>query len=460
MFGWLTERRRNRLLESEFPAAWTELLESNVGAYHLLDESEQARLRDLVQVFVAEKNWEGCGGLELDDEIRITVAGTGCLMLLGRDHDLFAEVESILIYPSAVVATEGKRSTFDTSARVVEDRTVLGLAVKGGAVVLAWDSALQGARDARDGRNVVIHELAHKIDFLDGDADGTPELETHAQMQAWAAAFAPAFLAHKERAAKGKKSLLDDYAITNEAEYFAVASEVFFEKPKALAKQLPAVYRSLADFFKLDLAAREAAEESAAAKGSSKHKDAAKRTKAAKPAAKAKADDAGAAKHKPSDSKSTTKGKQSTAHAKQAATPTTVPAEAPRFRKTAAMAAVSLPLETPSPTAKPPTKTATPSASKPASAPAASKPTSSAPSASKPTSSASKPASASPTSKSASASSTSKPASTAPSSAPAPRRKSTAMAAVAPPADDEPSPAPPRFRKTAAMSVVSLSDDE
>jgi Mlc titration factor MtfA (ptsG expression regulator) len=254
---WLTERRRRRLLEEPFPAAWAGYLATNVAAYALLDEAEQQRLRELVQVFVAEKHWEGCGGLELDDEIRVTIAGSACQLLLGRDHDLFAEVESILVYPSAVLAREQPRGTFDpgvTPSR--SDQPVLGLAVHGGAVVVAWDSALHGARDAKDGHNVVIHELAHKIDFLDGDADGTPPLPDGAARRAWATAFAPAYLAHVQRAERGKRSFLDDYAITNEAEYFAVATEAFFEKPRALARELPDVYARLRDFYRIDLAAR------------------------------------------------------------------------------------------------------------------------------------------------------------------------------------------------------------
>jgi Mlc titration factor MtfA (ptsG expression regulator) len=257
MFQWLTDRRRKKLLEEPFPEAWEDILEENVAAYELLDDEEQGRLRELVQVFIEEKNWEGCGGLELDEEMKVTIAGAGCLLLLGRDHDLFTEVESILVYPTAVVVREQSRSTFDSAARVVEgDKPVLGLAVKGGAVVLAWDSALHGARDPRDGHNVVIHELAHKIDFVDGSADGTPEFDTHAERRAWAEAMAPAYLAHKERAERGKKSFLDDYAITNEAEYFAVATEAFFEKPKHLKKALPDVYEQLAKFYNLDLASR------------------------------------------------------------------------------------------------------------------------------------------------------------------------------------------------------------
>jgi Mlc titration factor MtfA (ptsG expression regulator) len=257
MLRWLSERRRRRLLESRFPDAWTAILDRNVAAYKLLDDGERKRLRDLVQVFVAEKNWEGAGGLELDDEIRVTIAGTGCQLVLGRDHDLFAEVESIVVYPSAVVVPEQGRSMFDPGLSPVGgDTAALGVAHRGGAVVLAWDSALRGSRDPKDGRNVVIHELAHKIDFLDGAADGTPPLASGSARRAWAAAFAPAYLAHKRRADRGQRSFLDDYAVTNEAEYFAVASEAFFEKPKALARELPDVYAVLRQFYSLDLAER------------------------------------------------------------------------------------------------------------------------------------------------------------------------------------------------------------
>src|SRR5688572_25708268 len=135
MFAWLTERRRKRLLEEPFPAEWITILERNVAAYRLLDADEQQRLQDLVQVFIAEKHWEGCGGLELDDEIRVTIAGTGCQLLLGRSHDLFAEVESILVYPSAVLVPPPQRSMFDAGARPIEaEMSALGVAHHGGAV--------------------------------------------------------------------------------------------------------------------------------------------------------------------------------------------------------------------------------------------------------------------------------------------------------------------------------------
>lgn len=257
MFRWLTERRRKHLIEAPFPEAWTAILERNVGAYELLDADEQHRLRELVQVFVAEKHWEGCGGLELTDEMRVTIAGAGCLMILAREHDLFDDVDSILVYPSTVVAPPEQRGFFDSRMTPLRTETaLLGEAHYKGPVILAWDDVRQGAANPHDARNVVIHELAHKIDFLDGTIDGTPPLETRAERRAWGEAFSAAFLAQKARAEHGQTSFLRDYAITNEAEYFAVVSEAFFEKPKQLAQALPDVYAALRDFYRLDLAAR------------------------------------------------------------------------------------------------------------------------------------------------------------------------------------------------------------
>jgi len=253
IFHWLTERRRARLLQTEFPAAWIEILRENVHAYRLLDETEQKLLRDLAQVFIAEKTWEGCNGLELDDEMRVTIAGCACLLVLGRDHDLMREVQSILVYPSTVVLPDQQAGFFDGRPRVVGEGThVLGLAHRGGPVVLAWDSVLHGAKNAGDGNNVVIHEMAHKIDFLDGAADGTPPLETATERREWARICSEVYLAVKS----GEEHFLRDYAGTNEAEFFAVASEAFFERPKRLHHEIPALYELLRTFYNLDLAAR------------------------------------------------------------------------------------------------------------------------------------------------------------------------------------------------------------
>ena len=255
MFHWLTERRRKHLLETPFPAEWEQILEANVAVYGLLAPPEQQHLRDLTQVFIAEKNFEGCGGLELTDEMRVTIGGSACQMLLGRDHDLFSRVISILVYPSTVVIPPQEIGVFVFPRGVVGGQPILGEATHSGTVILAWDAVKTGAESANDGRNVVVHELAHQVDMLDGHADGTPPMEPP-ELRRWGHAFETAYLAQKDRAANGEKSLLRDYAITNEAEYFAVASEVFFEKPRQLLGALPDVYTSLATYFGLDLAAR------------------------------------------------------------------------------------------------------------------------------------------------------------------------------------------------------------
>jgi hypothetical protein len=228
-----------------------------VGHYDLLSEEEREHLRKLVLVFVEEKTWVGAGGLEVDDEIRVTIAGQACLLLLGRDHSLYADVESLVVYPSTMVAPERPRSFFDRRVETVGERQHLaGEAHRRGPVLLAWDAAKRGARDPKDGRNVVIHELAHKIDMLDAHADGTPPLESRAALRTWAEIAAPAFLELRARADAGRKTFLDPYGATDEAEFFAVATEMFFEKPVRFEREHPELYDLLRGYYRQDPAAR------------------------------------------------------------------------------------------------------------------------------------------------------------------------------------------------------------
>lgn len=256
LFTWLTERRRKHILEEPFPEAWRGVLERNVAHWALLDAEERKRLCDLVQVFIAEKTWQGCGGLELTDEIRVTIAAEACLLLLGRDHGLFADVESILVYPSAVVPPERPRGFFSNTLEVHKERAVLdGEAHLHGPVILVWDAVRRGARHAGDGRNVVFHEFAHKIDMLGGEVDGTPPLEDRARREAWAEVCTRVYRA-LEAEEPAVRRVLDPYGATNEAEFFAVATESFFERPEALREALPALYALLQDFYQQDPAAR------------------------------------------------------------------------------------------------------------------------------------------------------------------------------------------------------------
>ncbi|MEQ8273547.1 MAG: zinc-dependent peptidase [Deltaproteobacteria bacterium] len=248
---WWADRRRRAILAEPFPDAYRAILAANVPHVELLDDDERTELERMVQVFVAEKNWEGCGGQEIDDEVKVTVAGQACLLILGLDHTLYRNVESILVYPSTVVAPETEVP--GTLAR--GGVPILGQVMRGGPVILAWDAVKHGAHNPGDGKNVVYHEFAHKLDLLDGAADGTPPLDRE-QYDAWVDACGRAYVELVARSERNRKTFLDDYGATNEAEFFAVATEFFFEKPTQMRKKHPALYAVLRDFYRQDPAER------------------------------------------------------------------------------------------------------------------------------------------------------------------------------------------------------------
>jgi Mlc titration factor MtfA (ptsG expression regulator) len=258
LLSWFTERRRRRVLETPFPEAWRAIMARDVAQWSGLDDDERERLCELVQVFVAEKHWEGCGGLALTDAIKVTIAAEACLLLLGRDHGLYGDVASILVYPSTVVPPERPRGFFAQSLEVQgAPAPLVGEAHLGGPVILVWDEVRRGARRPDDGRNVVFHEFAHKIDMLDGEVDGTPPLPDRARRADWASVCSAVYLALRENDPAIRR-VLDPYGATNEAEFFAVATESFFERPVALREALPALYDLLADFYRQDPCARAA----------------------------------------------------------------------------------------------------------------------------------------------------------------------------------------------------------
>ena len=154
----------------------------------MLDAVERAELRAMMQVFLEEKHWEGCGGLDLTDEIRVTIAAQACLLQLGLPHDYYRNVESILIYPSTVVPPEHHPGVFErVDGPLAASDPLIGQAFAQGPVILVWDAVLHGARHPEQGHNVVYHEFAHKLDMLDGAADGTPLLANRDQLAEWVA---------------------------------------------------------------------------------------------------------------------------------------------------------------------------------------------------------------------------------------------------------------------------------
>ena len=254
VFGWFKSRRRRKLVERPFPDDWVRILAKNFRHWEFLDEQERARLGDIIQVLVEEKTWQGCGGLELTDEIRVSIAAQAALLLLGIEHDYYENVESILVYPSSYVLPRNQMQ----EGGVVRDEgvAVLGSAHQRGPVVLSWDSALGGGRNPYDGKNVVYHEFAHKLDMLDGMVDGTPELDDAEAFEAWVRVMTAAFEQLQARSSAGRETLLDAYGATDVGEFFAVATEVFFEKPRQMRSRHPELYEVLQDFYGQDPAAR------------------------------------------------------------------------------------------------------------------------------------------------------------------------------------------------------------
>lgn len=257
-FDWLRRRRRERILAEPFPEGWREILARNLGCFADLDDDEQAHLCQLVQVFVAEKHWEGLGGLEMTDEIKVTVAGQACVLILDLHHDLYRQVESILVYPSTVVAPPPPASFGAVlTAPPRAAMPILGQAFTRGPLILAWDAVRRGGADARDGHNVVFHEFAHKLDMLSGAADGVPPLADHETYARWVEVFQRHWDELHAQQERGRKTFLDAYAGESPAEFFAVATEQFFEQGATMKRKHPELYEVLKEFYRQDPASRQ-----------------------------------------------------------------------------------------------------------------------------------------------------------------------------------------------------------
>lgn len=248
VFPFSTSRRRERLRLKPFPGDWRQILEQNVQVFKRLSAEDQKELEGHVRVFLEEKHFEGCGGLELNDEIRVTIAGQACLLLLHRDTDYYPNLHSILVYPTGYRENGERYIGGGLWEDGPEDR--LGHTARElRALVLSWDDSLHGARNASDGDNVVLHEFAHQLDFENRSADGTPALATTADYLTWARVMSAELEALRQAESSGLPTLLDQYGATNPTEFFAVATEAFFERPRALKALHPELYAELQRFF-------------------------------------------------------------------------------------------------------------------------------------------------------------------------------------------------------------------
>ena len=245
----LRSARRRAIYAAPFPDDWIHVLNKNVPLYRALPRELQVELHQRTNVFLGQKRFEGCGGLIITDEIRVTIAAQACVLLLNRDTNYFPGFKTILVYPDTYVAAGVRK---DGLVETLEDDVRLGESWHRGPVVLSWGDVMREASQDRDGHNVVLHEFAHKLDEENDISDGLPVLGNDSQYKSWAEVLSREYSLLQERAEQGENVVLDEYGATSPAEFFAVATETFFEKPIELKETHPLLYGELRKFYKVD----------------------------------------------------------------------------------------------------------------------------------------------------------------------------------------------------------------
>ena len=199
----------------------------------------QPRLEGLIHLFIDEKSFEACGGIEeVTPRMQRLIAAQACLLLVGREGAWLPALRNILVYPDA----------FGFDERGVR----LGESWSSGTVILSWASVATGAKNPEDGHDVSLHEFAHQLDQENSAGTGLPYLTSGGAYRNWSGVFSQSFETFCKRVEQGKKTVIDSYGATNPAEFFAVATETFFEKPKQFQARYPDLYITLQDYYQLD----------------------------------------------------------------------------------------------------------------------------------------------------------------------------------------------------------------
>lgn len=254
MFSFLNKRRRVRLRAQPVPPEWERILDANVPVYRRVPGDLRTQLHGHMQVFLAEKHFEGCDGLEMTDEIRLTIACQACLLLLNRETKYYPDLVTVLVYPSIFYA-----DVEEPDGAIVneykEDRS--GESWDLGVVILSWEDVVEYASTGRAGYNVVLHEFAHQLDMENGAMDGMPNLDSREQRDTWVRVFKEAYHVFERAAASRRRTLVDPYGAEDPAEFFAVVTESFFERSLALRREHAALYDALSAYYRVDPAAWE-----------------------------------------------------------------------------------------------------------------------------------------------------------------------------------------------------------
>lgn len=254
LFGyryWSKRQVRANLLGSALTADQRAIVEDEVPLVRKLPADLRGQHEGKINLFLEKVNFIGCDGLEVTDQMRLSIAAQACLLITASDA-WYDHLSTVLIYPGAFKSKE----TISDGYVVSEQEVVrIGESWLRGPVVLSWRHTEEGASDVGDGRNVVLHEFAHQLDDLSGHTDGAPVLNDGQSFAAWEKVFEDAYARHCKRVEEGRKTVPDAYGAYSVEEYFAVAIEVFFERPADLKAEEPMVYAQLAHLLNLDPAA-------------------------------------------------------------------------------------------------------------------------------------------------------------------------------------------------------------
>jgi len=234
-----------------FQEAWIPYLEKSFPIYQKLPVDLKNKLHNQIASFIATKHFTACNGLVLTEEMIVLISAQACILTLNHEGDSYPRLSTILIYPSTFTSIQKSIDSFG----VISEKEVhrLGESWDKGSVVLAWDSTKGGAKNPYDGHNVSIHEFAHQLDQEDGLADGAPACGlSRNELRIWCHVMQEAYTKFLEKAGRRKKTVIDKYGATNPAEFFAVVTETFFEKPKQLHKKWPDLYELMTSFYKLN----------------------------------------------------------------------------------------------------------------------------------------------------------------------------------------------------------------
>ena len=246
----LINQKRNHIKNRPFPALWNSIIQNNLPIYPHLSPIERRRLQGHIQVFLLEKQFIGCNGLQVTEEMKVIIAAVACLLLLNERGKYFPKLRSILIYPTAYFTKE----TTVSGKYVVEEKPVirLGESWSKDLLILSWQHIKQDTFNWKDGQNIILHEFTHQLDQEEGKVEGVPILKSNSDYSNWSKVMTQEYKQLCEDVEQRRKTVMYSYGATRPAEFFSVVTETFFEKPQQLQKKHAQLYELLQNYYQLD----------------------------------------------------------------------------------------------------------------------------------------------------------------------------------------------------------------